>query len=145
MILSSGLNAPGGVCTDPVTQNIWVTDRRDDRDVLHHVAPGPLPAPAWTWPERPGVAGCMAQPGVVVIAQTGAGAIFVLRPGEHGTFTGNPETLLGGVYGQLSAAAPGPDGLLWLGTVNKASGKPVTSDDRTIRIQPPSAAGENRA
>lgn len=145
-ILSSGLQAPQGVCTDKVSRNTWVTDRADAQDVLYHVAPGPLPAPAWTWPSRPGVAGCMAQPGVLAVAQTGAASLFVLHPGDKGTFVGNPETVLPGTYGRLSATALGPDGMLWLGTVNKLpGGKPVSSDDRAIRIQPPSGGGQSRA
>ena len=145
-VLSSGLRAPGGVCTDPASTITWVTDRTGPRDVLHLVVPGPLGTPAWTWPDRPGVAGCMAEPGLVAIAQTGAAALFVLRPGENGGFTGAPETLLAGTYGRLSAAALAPDGLLWLGTVNKGGGgRPAPSDDRVIRIQPPAGGGESRA
>jgi glucose/arabinose dehydrogenase len=143
-VLSSGLRAPGGICTDPVTTMAWVTDRTGTQDVLHLVVPGPLPAPAWTWPDRPGVAGCVAQPGMVAIALTGAAALFVLHPGDNAMFTGTPEKMLTGTYGRLSAAAFAPDGLLWLGTVNKAGGKPVPSDDRVIRIQPPAGGGESR-
>ena len=91
------------------------------------------------------MAGCVAQPGVLAVAQTGAAALYVLRPAQNGAFTGNPETMLAGSYGRLAAAAPRPDGLLWLGTVNKAGGKPVPSDDRVIRIQPPSGGGESRS
>jgi len=106
--------------------------------------PGPLFAPAWTWPDRPGVAGCVAQPGLVAIALTGAASLFVLHPGDNAMFTGTPENMLTNTYGRLSAAAFAPDGLLWLGTVNKAGGKPVPSDDRVIRIQPPAGGGESR-
>lgn len=144
-VLSSGLTAPGGVCTDPLTTATWVTDRTATQDVLHLVTPGPLAAPAWTWPARPGVAGCMAQPGIVAVAQTGAASLFVLRPGANATFTGAPETLLVNTYGRLSAATLAPDGLLWLGTVNKAGGTPTPTDDRVIRIQPPSGGGASRA
>jgi glucose/arabinose dehydrogenase len=144
-VLSSGLRSPGGICVDPVSTATWITDRAGTQDVLHLVTPGQLPAPAWTWPDRPGVAGCMAQQGLVAIAQTGAASLYVLRPTENGVFTGAPETLLTDVYGRLSAAAPAPDGLLWLGTVNKTGGKPVPSDDRVIRIQPPAGGGESRA
>jgi glucose/arabinose dehydrogenase len=144
-VLSSGLTAPGGICTDPASTATWVTDRTPAQDVLHLLVPGTLPPPAWTWPDRPGVAGCIAQPGVVTVALTGTAALFVLRPGENGTFTGAPETILKDTYGRLAAASVGPDGLLWLGTVNKAGGKPVPSDDRVIRIQPPSGGGESKA
>ena len=86
----------------------------------------------------------MARPGVVAIAQAGGAALFVLRPTEDGAFTGDPETLLVDTYGRLAAAAPASDGLLWIGTVNKAGGEPVPSDDRVIRIQPPSGGGQSR-
>jgi glucose/arabinose dehydrogenase len=145
VVLSSGVTAPGGICTDPVTTMTWVTDRTATRDALHLLVPGPLPAPAWTWPDRPGVGGCMAQPGVVTIAQDRAAALFVLRPTDNGAFTGAPETILQGTYGRLGAAALAPDGLLWLGTLNKAGGNPVPSDDRVIRIQPPAGGGASRA
>ena len=144
-IFSSGLRAPSGVCTDRESRTSWVTDRAGPQDVLHLIAPGPLPPPAWTWPNRPGVGGCMAQPGLVVIAQSVATSLFVLRPEGNGTFTGAPEILINGVYGRLSAATLAPDGLLWIGTVNKIGGKPVPSDDRVIRIQPPAGGGESRA
>ena len=144
-ILSSGLRAPGGVCTDPLTTMTWVTDRTPTEDVLHLLVPGALPAPAWTWPERPGVAGCTAQPGLVTITETDGAALYVLRPGEGGAFTGTPETILEDTYGRLSAATLAPDGLLWLGTVNQSGSTPVPSDDRVIRIQPPATGGEGRA
>lgn len=144
-VLSSGLQAPGGICVDQKSTLTWVTDRTSTRDVLHEVVPGPLPAPAWTWPDRPGVGGCMAQPGVVTITESTGAALFVLHPSDSGSFTGDPETLLVNAYGRLSAAAPAPDGLLWLGTVNKAGGKPVPSDDRVIRIQPPAGGGASAA
>ena len=137
-VLSSGLTDPGGICVEPQTQVVWVTDHAATQDVLHRVQPGALPAPAWTWPNRPGVAGCMAVPGVLAVAQSQGAALFVLRPGPTGGFTGDPETLLLNTYGRLSAAAPSTDGLLWLGTVNKAGGTPGKTDDRVIHIQPPS-------
>lgn len=144
-VLSSGLHSPGGICVDPQSTLTWITDHTGTRDVLHKLVPGPLPAPAWTWPDRPGVAGCMAQPGVVTVAETGGAALYVLHPADDGTFTGDPETLLVKTYGRLSAAALAPDGRLWLGTVNKAGGKPVPSDDRVIRIQPPAGGGASAA
>ena len=124
---------------------IWITDHPGSRDVLYRAKPGALGDPSWTWPDRPGVAGCVAQPGLLLVAQTSARSVFVLRPDDNGTFTGAPESLLQNRYGRLSAAATAPDGLLWLGTTNKGSGgKIVPSDDRVIRIQPPAGGGESR-
>lgn len=146
-VYSSGLVAPQGLCTSPQGAT-WVTDRAPGRDVLHLVRPGPLPAPAWTWPDRPGVGGCSVQAQVLAVAMSRGKSVFVLRPGDNGTFTGNPETLLPDAYGRLGPAAGGPDGLLWLGTVNKdgsAGASPKSSDDRVVRIQPPSGGGASRA
>jgi glucose/arabinose dehydrogenase len=143
-VLSSGLHAPGGLCIDPVRTSVWITDRVADADVLHLVVPGPLPTPAWRWPERPGVAGCAARDGLVAVAQTGAHALYVLHAGDQGTFVGPPETRLVDTYGRLGPATLAPDGLVWLGTVNKAGGTPVSSDDRVLRIQVVGASGENR-
>ena len=122
-----------------------MTDRPAGQDVLHRLTPGPLPPPAWTWPDRPGVAGCVARPGVVAIAQAGGAALFVLRPTEDGAFTGDPETMLADTYGRLAAAAPasGRAAVARHGRT-RPGGEPVPSDDRVIRIQPPSGGGESR-
>ena len=143
-VYSSGLQAPAGVCTEGST--IWVTDRTRSRDMLYRATPGVLGDPAWSWPDRPGVGGCVAEPGLLLVAQASGRSVFVLRPGDNGgAFTGDPETLLQDRYGRLSAAAAAPDGLLWIGTTNKGSGgKVVPSDDRVIRIQPPTGGGESR-
>jgi len=143
-ILSSGLQSPGGICVDRERGSAWVTDRRPTEDALHLVVPGPLPAPAWRWPDRPGVAGCTAQGGAVAVAQTATESLFVMRSDVHNMFVGAPETLLRETYGRLAAATLAPDGLVWLGTVNKAGGEPVPSDDRVIRIQPLAGGGDNR-
>jgi hypothetical protein len=144
-VLSSGLHNPGGLCVDPTDGTAWVTDRIDQRDALFRVQAGQaIGTAAWTWPDRPGVAGCVAVPGLVAVALTTGTGLFVLRPGPDGVFTGKPETTLKNTYGRLHAAGLGPDGLLWLGTVNKLGGTPVSSDDRVIRIQPPAAGGGGR-
>jgi glucose/arabinose dehydrogenase len=134
-ILSSGLQAPGGICIDPRRTTAWVTDRRSDGDALHRVVPGPLPPPAWRWPDRPGVTGCAANNDAVTVAQMSVESLFVLRTDTNGGFVGMPEAMLQGTYGRLAAATLAPDGLVWVGTVNKAGGSPVSSDDRVIRLQ----------
>ena len=143
-IYSSGLQAPGGVCVDGGT--VWVTDHARARDVLYRAVPGAVRDPAWRWTDGPGVAGCVAQSGLLLVAQTAGRAVFVLRPEQNSSaFTGDPQTLLQNRYGRLWAAAPAPDGLLWVGTTNKgAGGKIVPSDDRVVRIQPPTGGGESR-
>lgn len=143
-VLSSGLAAPGGICVDPTTTSAWVTDRAPAQDVLHRVVPGPLGEPVWTWPERPGVGGCVAGPDAVTVTHSAGAALFLLRLNETGAFTAT-ETLLQDDYGRLAAATLGPDGLVWVGTVNKTGGVPVPTDDRVIRLPPFASGGASRA
>jgi glucose/arabinose dehydrogenase len=141
-IFSSGLRAPGGMCTALDSGAVWITDHLPGRDALRQGTPGPLGEPAWSWPDRPGVAGCVAPPGAIAVAEGRGAALFLLHTNGPGAFTGTPQTVLPHVYGQLGPATLGPDGLIWLGTTNKGSGTPtVSSDDRVIRIQPPSGGG----
>ncbi|MGQ0576354.1 MAG: PQQ-dependent sugar dehydrogenase [Pseudonocardia sp.] len=134
-VYSSGLMTPGGLCVDLRRGTTWVTDRRPDRDALQIVEPGPLLAPEWEWTGRPQVGGCVAQDDLIGVAQTDLRSVFVLRTIAGRTFAGTPEIQLDGTYGRLSAVSPGPDRTVWLGTVNKAGGSPVSSDDRVIRVQ----------
>ncbi|MEQ3548911.1 PQQ-dependent sugar dehydrogenase [Pseudonocardia nematodicida] len=142
-VLARGLTDPGGVCVDHAARTVWVTDRAPGRDLLHRVVPGTLGAPAWTWPERPGVSGCTVLPGTVVVGQQAGEALFLLTPGRGGTFTGAPTAVLQGTYGAIGEVTVAPDGLLWLGTVNQDAPDPGPNDDRVIRIQPPTGGGES--
>lgn len=143
-VLSSGLVDPGGVCVNPETQAVWVTDRTAEADVLHLVVPGPLPSPAWRWPDRPGVGGCAAVGDAVAVPQARPEALFVLRTDPNALVT-STETALQDAYGRLGAATLAPDGLVWIGTENKDGGTPVPSDDRAIRIPLAGGGGQSRA
>jgi glucose/arabinose dehydrogenase len=144
-VVGSGLHAPGDVCADPSSGVSWVTDRAGARDVLVAVRPGVAPgpeatsAPAWTWPQRPGVAGCAALPGTLVVGLEGSAAMFVLRPTPQGSFVGTPQAVLAGAYGRITATDVASDGLIWFTTANKDGDGTVTpTDDRVVRIRPPS-------
>ncbi|GLZ47896.1 glucose dehydrogenase [Actinomycetospora sp. NBRC 106375] len=144
-VVGSGLHSPGDVCADPAAGVSWVTDRAGPRDVLLAVRPGVAPgagaaaSPAWTWPERPGVAGCAALPGTLVVGLQGSSAMFVLRPTPQGGFVGAPQAVLQGTYGRITGADVASDGLIWFTTANRGGGGPVTpTDDRVVRIRPPS-------
>lgn len=142
-VLGTGVSDPGGMCVDPQRGSAWVTDHAAAADVLSLVMTGGPVTTAWRWPDRPGVAGCHAADGGIVIAQSTAKAAFLLRYVEGAQFTGNPETTLQGKYGRLGPAAGGPDGSTWLGTVNKDPGGAATpNDDRVVRLQlAPSGGG----
>ncbi len=144
-VLATGVTDPGGLCVDQRTDTVWLTDRAPEADVLRRVTGGPAPPPAWRWPARPGVGGCTAQDGAIQVAETGGAALATLQADQNGQFTGAPQQVLANAYGRLAAAAVGPDGYTWLGTVNKAGGKPVSSDDRVIRIRTGGGGGASRA
>jgi glucose/arabinose dehydrogenase len=142
--VASGLADPGGLCGS-LNAGYWVTDQSGPQDSLYRVQPGqPLGAPAWTWPDRPGVAGCAANQAAVIVAMTNAATLFLLHPGLDGSITGQPIKVMENTYGRFTAATLSQDGLLWLGTANKAGGRPVSSDDRVLRIQPPTSGTAGR-
>ncbi|PKW19685.1 glucose/arabinose dehydrogenase [Saccharopolyspora spinosa] len=144
-VIASGLTEPGGLCGTPALGMYWVTDRSGGQDALYRVQLGkPLGSPAWTWAERPGVAGCAADPATVVVSLRDAAALYTLHPAPDGTFTGQPTKVMENTYGRFSAAALGPDGLIWLGTANKDGGRPISSDDRVLRIEPPSGGSAGK-
>jgi glucose/arabinose dehydrogenase len=137
LVVASGLRAPGGMCTSVNAPGGWVTDRAATQDVLYKLELGkPLAAPAWTWPDRPGVAGCAATADGVMVVMSTAGNAQRLPVAADGTFSGKPEITLDkdegfGLLGGLDAVN---DKVAVVGTVNKDGGKPVSSDDRAVVI-----------
>ncbi len=133
-VLVSGLHAPGGLCIDPRTNELWLTDREPTRDVLYRVQPGrPLGRASWTWSARPGAAGCVVMLGRIQVTFTTGAPMFAVGIGPGGTFVGQPLEIPLQRYGRVSAAALSPDGqTMWLGTVNKTGGTPISSDERVF-------------
>jgi glucose/arabinose dehydrogenase len=137
-VVADGLRSPGGVCASLDGARMWVTDRGTDRDLLYNLELGkPLGAPAWSWPNRPGIAGCAATPDAVWVATSTAGNLQNLPLADDGSFSGKPVVtmereegfgLLGGMDLVNEQVAIG-------GTVNKGfGGTPVSSDDRAVTI-----------
>ncbi|MFC7340893.1 PQQ-dependent sugar dehydrogenase [Saccharopolyspora griseoalba] len=144
-VVSSGLADPSGMCGTPGLGTFWVTDRNGGQDALYRMRPGePLGEPAWTWPDSPGVSGCAADPGTVVVSLREAAALYTLHPAADGTFTGQPSKVMENSFGRFSAATLAPDGLVWLGTSNKDGGSPISSDDRVLRIEPPTGGSAGK-
>jgi hypothetical protein len=141
-IVASGLHAPGGLCmsTDGRT---WVTDRGGDRDSLLRVDFGKaVGAPAWNWPDRPGVAGCVATPTQLLVATSLAGNVQNLPLSPEGAITGKPTVSFAEKdgFGRLAGMVQLSPTLALAGTVNKEGGQPVSSDDRAVLI-PLNASG----
>lgn len=144
MVISSGLVDPGGLCTSVDGGRTWVTDRTSDNDLLYRVMPGqPLGDPAWTWPDRPGVAGCASFPTSVMVAMSVAANAQALTLNADGTFTGTPQVALTGNqgFGRLAGVDIMGESSALVGTVNKDGGSPVSSDDRVVVISGSNATG----
>lgn len=138
-VLTTGLHSPGGLCKAPDGSRLWVTDRGPAKDALFRIEPGkPLATPAWTWPDRPGVAGCTDWADVVMVAASTAGNIQNLPIAQDGAITGKPSTSAdgdsGATYGRLAGMDMITAEMGVASTVNKDGGEPVSSDDRVVLI-----------
>lgn len=135
--LLSGIGAAGDVCRDS-TEGVWITDRTVTEDRLQRLGPDGVAVLAWTWPDRPGVSGCAATADGVAIALT-EGKALALAAADPATraVTTAPTVFAQDKYGKLNGATAGPDGAVWVGTVNKDGGQPTPNDDRVVRIPPP--------
>ncbi|WP_026425424.1 PQQ-dependent sugar dehydrogenase [Actinokineospora inagensis] len=146
LVLTSGLHAPGGICTSLDGTQTWVTDRGATADVLYKVVAGkPLSTPAWTWPDRPGVAGCAATPELVWIAMATAGNLQNIPQAPDGSFTGKPQVTLAAPdgFGKVDGLDLMTNQIAVAGTVNKQTGPAISSDDRAVAIivQPQGGGG----
>ncbi|REH41168.1 glucose/arabinose dehydrogenase [Kutzneria buriramensis] len=143
-VVVSGLQDPGGMCTAADGSSAWVTDQTDAADQLFRITPGQpqLGSPAWTWPDRPGVAGCAAFTDEVSVATVHKPGLQVLSLAKTGGFSGRPSTILDGQggYGLIGAMDVIDQNTLLVGTVNKDGGKPVSSDDRAIVLPKPNGS-----
>ncbi|HEY7598110.1 MAG TPA: PQQ-dependent sugar dehydrogenase [Actinophytocola sp.] len=136
-VVASGLNSPGGLCASMDGSRMWVTDRGPTADLLYHLQPGkPLGSPAWTWPDRPGVAGCASTPDALWVVTAKAGNLQNLPIAQDGSFSGKPEVMMAAEegFGRLSGFDLINERLAVAGTVNKDGGKPVSSDDRAVLV-----------
>lgn len=143
-IISSGLTDPGGICSSLDGSKQWVTDQEQTEDVLYRITAGQaLGEPAWTWPDKPGVAGCASFANSVDVATEVAGNLQSLALTSTGAFTGSPQVTLTGTqgFGRLDGLDIINDTTALAGTVNKDGGTPVSSDDRVVVISSAGQAG----
>ncbi|MFD9888811.1 PQQ-dependent sugar dehydrogenase [Amycolatopsis sp. NPDC059027] len=151
-VFASGLHAPGGLCSSADGGRLWATDRLGDKDVIYRLQPGQsLTAPAWSWPDKPGVAGCadfVDANGFLAIATSGTGNMQNLPVKPDGSVGGKPSVTLDGktgkpplTYGKLAGMSMINPQIAVAGTINKDGGNPVSSDDRVVIITPASVNG----
>jgi glucose/arabinose dehydrogenase len=140
LVYASGLHAPGGLCGSADGSRFWVTDRPGDKDVMYRLLPGkPLTVPAWTWPDKPGVAGCADFSDFLVVAGSTAANLQNLPVAPDGSISGKPTVSNDGksgspTYGRVAGISMISPDVAVSGTVNKDGGTTVSSDDRAVLI-----------
>ena len=138
-ILASGLGSNVALCPSASSGTLYFSDQTDTEDrvqVLDTAGPKVL----WTWPDKPQIAGCAVTSGSIYVTTTRTQQIQVINEPtrEKPTIT-PPAVVLEKRYGALGRIAALESGLLQFATVNKAYGKPVSTDDRVVKFFPPSS------
>ena len=133
----SGLGAAGGMCVDAADGSLYVTDRAPSADRLQRITKDSVVSTVWTWPDRPGVAGCVAQEGTVLVnlVDTKSTVAVRLAP-DTGAVTGDPEVVRENVRGHAWALQLSADGNVWGATVNKTVGDAESFDDVVFPLFP---------
>jgi glucose/arabinose dehydrogenase len=133
----SGLGAGGGVCIDPSDGSLYVTDRTPTADRLQRITKDSKVSTVWTWPDRPGVAGCAALDGSVLVNLVNTKQTVAVRLApDTGAVTGEPEVVRQDQHGHAWALQLAPDGNVWGATVNKTSGDAEKLDDVVFPLFP---------
>jgi glucose/arabinose dehydrogenase len=133
----SGMGAGGGMCIDPSDGSLYITDRTPTADRLQRITADSKQSTVWTWPDRPGVAGCAALEGTVLVNLINPKQTVAVRlaPGT-GAVTGQPEVVRQDVHGHAWALQMSPDGNVWGATVNKTYGDAEKLDDVVFPLFP---------
>jgi len=133
----SGLGAGGGMCRDPADKSLYVTDRAPAGDRLQRIGPDGKATTVWTWPDRPGVAGCAALDGTVLVNLVNTKQTVAIRLAQAtGAVTGDPEVVRQDTHGHAWSLAVSPDGNIWGATVNRTAGDPEKLDDVVFPLFP---------
>jgi glucose/arabinose dehydrogenase len=133
----SGMGSAGGLCIDPTDGSLYITDRTPTADRLQRIAPDSKQSMIWTWPDRPGVAGCAAMDGTVLVNLINPKQTVAVRTSpDTGTVTGEPEVVRQDVHGHAWALAMSPDGNVWGATVNRTMGDAEQLDDVVFPLFP---------
>ncbi|MEE3852660.1 PQQ-dependent sugar dehydrogenase [Gordonia sp. LSe1-13] len=139
-VLASGLGSTVSLCPSATTGTVYVADQTATEDrvqVLEQSGPKVL----WTWPDRPQIAGCAVTSGAIFVSTTRTQRIEALSEptGEQPAIT-PPAVVLEKRYGALGRMVALENGVLQFATVNRTSGRPVSTDDRVVRWLPPSSS-----
>ncbi len=137
------LATDGGVrqslCGVPGGGTVFIADQGLTQDRLRVLTPNSPASVVWSWPERPGLAGCAVVGDGVFVSEARTGKVEMLSlPDGPTTVKGEPVQVLDraryGVFGRL---AIGPKDLPQGVTTNKPTPQAPT-DDRVVLIPMPS-------
>lgn len=133
----SGMGSAGGMCIDHSDGSLYVTDRTPTADRLQRITKDSKISTVWTWPDRPGVAGCAALDGTVLVNLVNTKQTVAVRMApDTGAVTGDPEVVRQDQHGHAWALALAPDGNVWGATVNKTAGNAEKLDDVVFPLFP---------
>ena len=116
------------LCIDPTDNSLYITDRTPTADRLQRITADSATSTVWTWPDKPGVAGCAAMDGTILVNLVNTKQTVAVRMAPAtGAVTGEPEVVRQDEHGHAWALAVSPDGNIWGATVNKTFGDAIIS------------------
>ncbi|BBX87506.1 PQQ-dependent sugar dehydrogenase [Mycolicibacterium aubagnense] len=133
----SGLGSGGSMCIDGASGALYITDRTPTADRLQKITKDSKVSTVWSWPDRPGVAGCVATDNTVMVNLVNTKKTVALRLSKDtGAVTGDPEALRTDTHGHVFALKLSPDGNVWGATINKTAGDVEKFDDVVFPLFP---------
>lgn len=133
----SGGGSGGGLCIDPVDGSLYVADRTPTADRLQRITKNSEVSTVWTWPDKPGVAGCAAIDGTIMVNLVNAKqTVAVHLSSKTGVVTGEPEVVRRDTHAHAWALRMSADGNVWGATVNKSAGDAEKLDDVVFPLFP---------
>lgn len=147
-VLTRGHSNVTGLCFDGADR-LFVTESLSDEFSLLE------PGADYGWRERPGtpdvpmrvfadagLGGCGILNRVAFLGAVDGERIWVAILDGNGATVGEPEEFLAGTYGRLRTVVIDPAGALWITTSNlDGPDQAAPTDDRVLRVPPPSEAG----
>ena len=133
----SGVGEAGGLCLDGADGSLYVTDRTPTGDRLQRITKESVVSTVWSWPDKPGIAGCAVSEGTVLVNMVTTKQTLAVRLSQDtGAVTGDPEVIRQDKFGHVWALQSSPDGNVWGATVNKTSGDAEKLDDVVFPLFP---------
>jgi glucose/arabinose dehydrogenase len=134
----NGIGAGGGMCIDPSNGSLYVTDRTPTADRLQKIAKDSTVSTVWSWPDKPGIAGCtVPEEGAVLVNLVNTKQTVAVRTDPTtGAVTGEPEVMRQDEHGHVWALQTSTDGNVWGATINRTAGDAEKLDDVVFPLFP---------